>query len=73
MPFLEAPHKAQNPEQGVEDSELSEYVVRVEWIKTLDRNNAYKEKGLFGNQNTVTKLRNRFTLEKLIEHFGLED
>ena len=73
MPFLEAPHKAQNPELGVDDSELSEYVVRVEWIKTLDRNNAYKEKGLFGNQNTVTKLRNRLTLEKLIEHFGLED
>tara|TARA_R110002074_G_scaffold127844_2_gene267744 strand:- start:195 stop:1196 length:1002 start_codon:yes stop_codon:yes gene_type:complete len=73
IPFLEAPRKAHNPGVEADDSELSEYVVRVEWIKTLDRNQAYKEKGLFGNQNTVTKLRNRFTLEKLIKHFGLDD
>ena len=73
IPFLEAPRKAHNPGERADDSELSEYVVRVEWIKTLDRNQAYREKGLFGNQNTVTKLRNRFTLEKLIGHFGLED
>jgi hypothetical protein len=30
-------------------------------------------KGLFSNQNTVCKLRNRFTLEKLLAHFDLDE
>jgi hypothetical protein len=33
MPFLEAPHQVNNPGPGADDTELSEYVVRVEWIK----------------------------------------
>ncbi len=73
LPFLEAPHEAENPGRYADDPEMSEYLVRVEWIKALPREEAYREKGLFGNQNTVTKLRNRFTLEKLIQHFALDD
>lgn len=30
------------------------------------------EKGMYANQNTVTKLRNRFTLEKLYAEFAIE-
>lgn len=71
-PILDAPLQAKEMDRGVGDLEKSEYLVRVEWIKTLPREQAYKEKGLFGNQNTVTKLRNRFTLERLVQHFGVE-
>lgn len=72
-PFLNTPHKADNPGLQSVDPELSEYVVKVEWIKTLPREEAYKEKGLFGNQNTVTKLRNRFTQERLYQFFKLDE
>jgi hypothetical protein len=73
VPFLDAPHQAENPGRYADDPEMSEYLVRIEWIKALPREQAYREKGLFGNQNTVTKLRNRFTLEKLYRFFALDD
>lgn len=53
------------------DPDLSEYVVRVEWLKTLAVDEAIWEKGMFANQNTVCRLRNKFTLERLIDRFGL--
>jgi len=28
---------------------------------------------MYANQNTVTKLRNKFTLDHLIKHFGLDE
>jgi hypothetical protein len=34
-----------------------EYLVRVEWIKTVPIENAIKEKGFFGNQNSAAKPR----------------
>ena len=56
-----------------DDLENSEYLVRVEWIKTIPREEAHWEKGMFAVQHTCCRLRNRFTLEKLVRHFGLED
>ncbi|MCF6270399.1 MAG: endonuclease NucS [Melioribacteraceae bacterium] len=55
------------------DLEKCEYLVRVEWIKTKPEEKAYWEKGLRANQNSAFKLRNKFTLEKLIEHFELDE
>jgi hypothetical protein len=48
-----------------------EYVAPVQWIKTLDSQDAIREKGLFANQHTACKLRNKFTLETLVQRFGL--
>lgn len=48
-----------------------EFAVRVQWIKTLPREEAIKVKGLFANQNSACKLRNRFTLERLTERLEL--
>ena len=59
--------------ENAEDDELSEYVVRVEWIKTLPRSEAHWETGLFATQHTACRMRSRFTLERLRAHFGLED
>jgi hypothetical protein len=48
------------------------FIVRVEWVKTLPREQAIWEKGMFANQNTGVRLRDQFTLERLIERFGLD-
>jgi hypothetical protein len=48
-------------------------MVRVEWQKTVPLEKAYREKGMYGNQNTVTKLRNKFTLERLVKRFEVEE
>lgn len=60
-------------DRDVEDPDLCEYVVQVEWIKTVPRQEAIWEKGMFANQNSACKLRNQFTIERLTEYFRLED
>jgi hypothetical protein len=49
-----------------------EYVVPVAWTTTLDRSDAIHEKGLFANQHSACKLRNRFTLDTLTRRFQLD-
>jgi hypothetical protein len=51
----------------------AEYVVPINWIKTVQAKDAIWEKGMFANQNSACKLRSRFTLERLIPAFGLEE
>ena len=50
-----------------------EYVVPVEWTTTRPRTAAFWVKGMFANQNSACKLRNRFTLDQLAEAFALKD
>lgn len=38
-----------------DDEELAEYVVKINWIKTISEKSAVKETGFFGNQNTVCR------------------
>jgi hypothetical protein len=59
--------------QNVDNVDLCSYLVRIEWLKTNPEDQAYWEKGLRANQNSVFKLKNAFTLKKLQDHFGLED
>jgi hypothetical protein len=57
------------------DEEKSEYLVKVKWIKTLDLDQAIKEKGFFGNQNTVCKpvtKKWQHTVERLKTRFGIK-
>jgi hypothetical protein len=68
---LEAPLKAPSMGENAGDPEKSEYLVRVDWTETRSREDAIWEKGMFANQNTACKLRNRFTLDRLTSHFGL--
>lgn len=53
--------------------DLAEYVVPVDWIESVPLSQAYWERGMFANQNSACKLRQEFTLQKLEEHFGLDD
>ena len=51
-----------------------EYFVRVDWIKTVPLNQAVKERGFFGNQNTVARPRTSkwvHTVERLKRRFGV--
>lgn len=72
MPILQAPTKAKNMSEGADDPERSEYLVRVEWNKTRQTKEAYWVTGMYANQNSVTKMRNKFTLDRLAERFDLE-
>lgn len=58
------------------DDDHTEYLVRVKWIKTVELKDAVKEKGFFGNQNTVAKPRVpkwTYTIGRLKQHFGIND
>ena len=51
-----------------------EYFVKIKWLKTLPREEAYDELGFFGNQNSVCKptaSRWRSTVEHLKDKFQI--
>ena len=58
--------------ENADDPELREYVVGIDWIDTRPLDDAYWETGMYANQNTVTKLRNQFTLNRLYQQFNIE-
>jgi len=71
--LVDLPLIAPNMARDADDEELCEYIVPVRWLKTSPREEAYRESGMFGNQNIVCRLTNAFTLDKLITHFGLQE
>lgn len=73
VPILKAPLKAPHMDDNADDPEKSEYVVRVEWIRTLPEHQAIWEKGMFANQNSACRLTHTFTREILLERFGLSE
>jgi hypothetical protein len=73
IPILQAPKKAKNMGEDADDPEHSEYLVRVEWEKVFPVKGAYWVTGMYANRNSVTKLRNKFTLDRLAERFDLEN
>lgn len=67
-PFLEVSKNSQHYLSRADDPELSEYFVRVEWLDTVAEAQAFREIGLFGNQNTVcqpTTPKWRHTVDRL--------
>ena len=73
IPILKAPLAAKEMGKHADDPEVCHSLVRVEWLKTVPREEAYWEKGLFAIQHTACRMRNQFTIERLTKHFGLED
>ena len=62
--------------KSTEDPEKAEYLVRVQWDKTVPESQAIKERGFFGNQNTIAKPRAdswRHTVERLKARLGIKD
>lgn len=59
-----------------EDPEKAEHLVRVEWIKTVNRSEAIWEKGFFGNQNSAAKPRSKkwpHTVARLKTRLGVTE
>lgn len=54
----------------LDDLEKCEYIVKIDWIKTIPKDRAYWVKGLKANQNSAYKLRSQYTIEKVSEFFG---
>lgn len=72
-PILDAPLKARKMGEYADDPNNAEFLVRVEWLKTVPEEQAFWEKGMFANQNSACKMRSTFTIERLVKHFELED
>lgn len=49
----------------------AEYVVPVEWINTRPQSEAIRQPGMFANQHSACRLRNKFTIDRLTEYFNL--
>lgn len=73
VPFLQAALQGHYMKDVADNPELCAYFVRVKWFKTYPKSEPFWEKGMYANQNTVTKLRNRFTLEKLYSEFAIDE
>ena len=56
-----------------ESDDDAEYVVPVRWAVAVPQSEAYWVKGMFANQNSACKLRQEFTLDRLAEHFQLDE
>lgn len=69
--ILDVDLDASRMDENADDPELREYLVGVEWKDTRPVKDAYWETGMYANQNTVTKLRNQYTLERLYEEFKI--
>lgn len=73
-PALDVLSAARYHRDQIDDPERCEYFVSVQWLYSLPLNEAVKEIGLFGNQNTIcrpTTPKWRWTVERLKEHFGI--
>jgi hypothetical protein len=57
--------------QNKDDPNLREYLIGVDWTETVNMNDAIWEKGMYANQNTVTRLKDQQTLDRLYDEFGV--
>ena len=58
-----------------DDPVNAEYVVLVDWLKTIPEAQAVREIGFFGNQNSVCRPRDQkwvYTVERLKKIWGIE-
>ncbi len=69
-PLLECELEAKQPRDNMDNEELSEWVVGVKWIKTVERSDAKTFPGIFANPHIVCKLRQKQTLEFVQNEFG---
>jgi hypothetical protein len=69
-PLLDMPLKAEKPDENKDNLSLSEWVVGVKWISTVQKGQAYRFVGAFANPQVVCKLKHVRTLEFLREKLG---
>ena len=72
VPLSDVPLVAPEMFMNADDPEIAPYIVGVRWVKTIPVEDAIREKGFFGNQNTVckpTSKRWQHTIDRLKQHF----
>jgi Predicted nuclease of the RecB family len=72
-PFFDLELKANYHKDVPQEKE--EYIVKIEWLKTIPKNKAVSEYGFFGNQNTVCRPKTDkwdFTIKRLKELWKIE-
>ncbi|HPZ64252.1 MAG: endonuclease NucS domain-containing protein [Dethiobacteria bacterium] len=75
VPIVQVSDSAASLNRAADDPETADYLVRVDWLKTVEPEQAIKEKGFFGNQNTVARPRAAkwvYTVERLKSRFGID-
>ena len=75
IPIIDAPLKGNLLRPPDNPKGTEEYLVRVDWVKTVSLEEAIKEKGFFGNQNSAAKPRAKkwqHTVERLKKRFKIE-
>jgi len=70
-PLLEAPVTAPRMWENADDAEKSEYVVGVDWVVAVPREQAVWEEKMFANQNSACFLSDEFTRQRVPELLGL--
>lgn len=69
--LLDCPLHNPNLGHDRDDLEKCEYIVGIEWQKTVSIQQAFWTLGLRSNQNSAFKLRNQYTIDKVEEFFGI--
>lgn len=72
LPALDVLRDGERYRSRMNDPDMAEYVVAVDWLDTVPEARAFNEVGLFGNQNTVAKPTTpkwRHTVERLKAFF----
>lgn len=75
VPIVQVSEPAESLSRAADDPETADYLVRVDWLKTVDPEQAIREKGFFGNQNSVARPRAAkwdYTVERLKSRFGID-
>jgi hypothetical protein len=76
VPLLEAGIVSSNMGDNADDPDLSEYVARVKWIKSVPLSEGVREPGFFGNQNCVAEPKDAkwpYTIDRLKQRFGIPE
>lgn len=68
-PLFEQALEQPNIKLNADDPSMAEYVVGVDWVKTVEPVQAKWFKGAFANQNIVCKLRDQPTVDFLVQAF----
>jgi hypothetical protein len=58
---------------GASEGDTDEWVVPVRWWVAQPAEDAFWVKGMFANQNSACKLRQEFTLDRLAQHFNIDE
>ncbi len=73
VPITSLPLKAAKHPTAAANPDKAEHFVRVKWLKTVPVEQAIREKGFFGNQNSAARPRTKLwqhTVERLAAAFG---